>query len=122
MTIPGERGPAWTPSREAGGPESAAQAGQPARGGRAAAGGLWAGERAGVPAIGRARRRPGMAGAGPRRGRAARAGLTAPAAAAAAAGAPAAAAAAAAASSSSSPGDGGPILLQVAASRASGDG
>lgn len=62
-----------------------------------------------------ARCRPGMAGAGPRRGRAARARLTAPAA---AAGAPAAAAA----SSSSSPGDGGPILLQVAASRASGDG
>lgn len=100
------------PGRERAGKRGGA--GEAARGGlageRAAAGGFWAGG-------------PGMAGAGPRRGRAVRAGLTAPAAAAvaAAAGAPAAAAAAAA-SSSSSPGDGGPILLQVAASRASGDG
>lgn len=117
VTTSGKRGPAWAPKRDASGQESAAGPGKPRVAGgrvgeRAAAGGLWAGGLAGGP---------GMAGAGPRRGRAARAGLTAPAAAAAAAGAPAAAAAAAA-SSSSSPGDGGPILLQVAASRASGDG
>lgn len=99
VTISGKRGPARAPTGDASEQGSAAEPDG--------------------PRVTAARRREALgwrAGA-PQARDGGRAGLTAPAA---AAGTPAAAATAA--SSSSSPGDGGPILLQVAASRASGDG
>lgn len=105
MTISRKPGLASDPNRDAKEQERApwSPAARAAREKRGRRGGLLGGR-----ATGPGWRAAGLSGGGPR------AGLTAPA----AAGAPAAAAA----SSSSSPGDGGPILLQVAASRASGDG